>query len=141
MSFLDFFRTKRLSSVLGRTYKVKVHGVLFELRKVHPLDFINGSKAVQKSFDVYKTAGDLAKTDMLADTQKKTQDHYRDVFLASVVSPKLVRKQEESDQGVWVEGLFSDWELANDLFAAIMKVTYGKKKMKLFSSLKTNLQI
>lgn len=142
MSFLDLFRTKKLSSVLGRTYRVKVQGVLFELRKVHPLDFINGSKAVQQSFATYKAASESkleTSEAILIENHKRLQDHYRDVFMAAVSVPKLTRKPDHNEDEIFVDHLFTDWDFAVELYEAIQIVTYGKKKMKSLTSLRTKL--
>jgi hypothetical protein len=127
MGVFDWFGTKNLSDVLSKTYKVKVQGVLFELRKIDPTDFMAGNKAMIQLFDTYKTAKekDLLEAQILQ--KSKIRDHYADTFLAAVIEPKLVRSAEDQDKGIWVQNLFSDWEFANEL--------YGK--IKLLTSLKT----
>jgi hypothetical protein len=135
MSIFDWFGSKKLSDVLTKTHLIKVHGVRFEIRKINPVDFMNGSKAVSQLFDVYKTNPEKLEEKQLLSNTNKIKDHYADVFMAAVISPKLVRKIEQSDQGVWVENLFSDWDLVSELYQQIMLVTYGKKKMKSLTSL------
>lgn len=140
MGFLDWVKpSKRLSDVLCRTFKVKVHGVYFEIRKINPVDFIAGTKALAQFYSVYKTQGQKEQeaNSTLANPEK-IKEHFADVFLAAVVHPKLVRKEEDKDQGIYVHYLMSDWELAQDLYSKIMEITYGKKKLKLFTSQKTS---
>jgi len=80
---------------------------------------------------------DLGQTAEAALKQVKT--HYTDVFCSSVVSPKLVRKKEEAfdseghpiQDTIYVEYLFTEWDLANELYTRIIEFTYGKKKFKL----------
>ena len=136
MGLFDWFGSRDLASVLLETHKVKVHGVRFELRKLAPLDFIQGTKAIQQTFELYKTKGEQAnESELSVESAKKLKDHYADVFLASVISPKLARNPEQ--EGIWVQNLFSDWDLCNELYGEILKITYGKKKLKLLTSLKT----
>jgi hypothetical protein len=140
MGLLNFFRSKKLSDVLLKTYKVKVQGVLFEIRKIDPVDFIAGYKAIIQPFDTYKTKSAETKPispEAMLTQQAKIKEHYADVFLSAVVSPKLVRNVEDNSKGIWVQNLFSDWDLASSLYEKIMEITYGKKKMKLYTSLKT----
>lgn len=106
--------------------KVSVHGVIFQLQKLDPLAFLDGSKAMIQSFDIYKLAtSEVEQQASLA----KIKEHYRDVFLASVVEPKLKRKSEDKE-GLFVDYLFTEWDVANELYAKIMEFTYGKKKLK-----------
>lgn len=135
MSFLDLFRNQKLSSVLCKTYKVKVQGVKFELRKLNPLDYLNGSKALLQVYDTYKSTSAEKQADLV--NINKIKDHYADVFMASVIEPKLSRKLDEAGT-IYVDNLFSDWDFATDLYAKIMEITYGKKKMKQLVSQKTN---
>src|SRR5688572_24031173 len=135
MSFLDFFVTRKLSYVLDKTYKVKVHGVKFELRKINPIDYVTGSRAVLQIYETYKVGNTQEVVEPTVGTLNKMKEHYIDVFMAAVVSPKL-RRDENSKDGILVSHLFSDWDLANDLYAKILNISYGKKKMKYLASLK-----
>lgn len=140
MGFFNYFtRTRSLVDLLTETHQVKIHGVWFEIRKLGSPDYMSGSKALIQLFDVYKTNTDKQKleAEAMLQTTKKIKEHYADVFLAAVVSPKLVRNEADSGQGIWVENLFSDWELVNDLYSNIMQITYGKKKMKSLTLQKT----
>lgn len=119
--------SKRLDDVLHGTKKVKIKGVVFRIKKIDPLSYLDGSKAMQKCFEVYDNKKkDEAKMMTEAD-MKKVKEHIRDVVLAGVVSPKLSRK--ESEDGFFVDKLFVDWELVDRLYAEIVAFTYGKKKV------------
>jgi hypothetical protein len=127
-----------LSSVLNQTFRIKVQGgVIFKIRKLNPIDFISGAKALQMHFDTYRTANESQRMDLLVSNKNKIQDHYRDVIMASVVEPKLCYKKEDANDGTngkemitWVDDLFTDWGLVNELYEQIMMLTYGKKKLK-----------
>jgi hypothetical protein len=67
----------------------------------------------------------------------KLKSHYRDVFLAAVVEPKLKRTDDKGDSGIFVDNLFTDWDLAHELYEQIISYTYGKKKLMQTSSQKT----
>lgn len=131
MGLFDFLFSRSLSNVLTKTYRVKVEGVIFIIRKINPLDFMTGSKALLQMFDTYKTKPEkIAMESMDAAQTAKLKEHYADVFLAAVVDPLLVRKQEDSDKGIWVDNLFTDFELFNGLYLKIMELSYGKKKLR-----------
>lgn len=130
MAILDFFFQKKLSSVLGKTHTVYAQGVKFKVRKLHPLDFLDGSKSVQTVYQTYEEARKKGDPDGIATSAKKIKEHYADVFLAAVVDPVLVRDEAEQETGIWVQNLFSDWDLCNDLYGSIMELTYGKKKLR-----------
>lgn len=121
--------SSNLDSVLRGTKKVKVKGVVFRIKKIDPLNYLDGSKSILKMYDTYEGKRKSAETATLSDADlKKAREHYRDVLLAGVVSPKLVRKIEDTD-GYFVDNLFLDWDLVNKLYTEIMVFTYGKKKL------------
>lgn len=121
--------SRSLASALTKTYRVKVCGVVFRIRKVNPLDYMAGAQVLQKQFDVYKTKGQKqAETTMTDGRIKAVKEHYKDIFMAGVVSPALTRK--EGTEGILVDNLFSDWDLAEGLYRKIMELTYGKKKFR-----------
>lgn len=133
-----FWRRRGLKERLEKTYKVKCCGVVFRIRRIDPLDFVAGSRAVVSLFDTYKTKGQQVAAEHMAKDIKRTKEHYKDVFLAAVVSPKLSRKQDTED--IFVDNLFTDWELANTLYFKIMELSYGKKKVQQFISHQTERQ-
>lgn len=124
-----FQKPKTLSEVLFAGYRVKVHGIIFKVRKLNPLDFASGAKALQMHFQTYQTATQKQQLEMVVSNQNKIKEHYTDVIMASVIEPKLSRKKDE-EGAIWVENLFTDWDLANELYMAIVNLTNGKKKLK-----------
>lgn len=126
-----FFRNKKLEDVLNATKKIKLRGVLFTIKKIDGLAYLDGSKSLKKTYDLYSTG---KQEEINESTIKKIQQHYTDVFMNSVVKPKLSRKKEDQE-AVYVQEIFNDWNLAHELYEEIMCLTYGKKKVKLSSYL------
>ncbi len=119
-----FIFGKNLKDVLNKTKNIRVHGVFFTIRKVNILDYLDGSKVLQKQFDIYQTG-----TNQISEaSEKKIKEHMSHVLVAGVVSPKLSFKQEQDV--MFVDNLFTDWSLAVDLYNEIVAFTYGKKKVK-----------
>ena len=117
---------------------MKVHGIIFNIRKLGPLDYASGAKAIRMQYDTYKTAGQKEQLAMLQQSHEKMREHMTHVFCAAVISPKLSMKKDEPG-AIWVENLFTEWELVEELYMAIMVVTYGKKKLKSLRSLRNAL--
>lgn len=124
---LSWLFGRSLEDALLKTYKVKVHGVIFRVRKINPLDHLTGAQVIQKHFDTYKTKAEK-ENPITPGYVAKLKEHYKDVFLAAVVEPKLKRKEE--GEGILVDNLFTDWDLAQELYLQIMQVTHGKKKLR-----------
>lgn len=123
---------RKLSSVVYAEKFVRIKGIRFRIRKINPLDYLDGSKAIIQSYQTYAQGAQKPAEDI---NIKKLREHYADVFMAGIVFPKLGRKPEEGD--FYVNDLFNDWELAESLYIKIMEHTYGKKKMKENSALKS----
>lgn len=123
---------KNLTDVLGKTKDVRILGVKFKIKKIDPTAYMDGSKAMLQAFDTYKL--DSVKQPHIdpAKAAEKVKEHYRDVFLAAIVWPKLKRK-ESDPEGIPVDNLFTEWELAHQLYSEIIAYTYGKKKHSLNS--------
>lgn len=122
------FRSRNLSDVIGQTKKIKVMGVKFVIKKLDPIDTMNGSRVLQKQFDTYE----VEKKPDVPQNPEKIKTYFRDLFMACIVEPKLYRDQAEAieKRGVWVDGLLTDLELIDGLHTAILEFTYGKKKLK-----------
>jgi len=133
-----FTKRKTLDGHLGAIHKVKIHGIFFKLRRINPMDYVAGTKAVQMHYDTYKTKGQKDQIQKLNQNVEKVKEHYVDVFMAGVVEPKLCRKKD--GEGIFVQNLFTDWDLANELYLKIMEITYGKKKFQSLISRQTGLQ-
>jgi hypothetical protein len=116
-----------LKKALNQTLLVNVQGVRFRIKKLDPFSFMDGSNAISSIFQTYEQKREMSEANMA-----KVRDHYRDVFLAGVIEPKLVRKQDDDQDAILVDKLFTDWTLANELYSSILSFTYGKKK-RLFS--------
>ncbi len=126
------FLGRQLSDVISETKIVKVHGIRFTIKKLDPTCFLEGSKVMLQTFDTYKLKKDTDAAEVTEAMLKKVKAHYIDVFCSGVVKPALVRSTEESTPAnIFVEYLFTDWDLAHGLYQAVVEFTYGKKKFKL----------
>lgn len=117
--FFGLFR-KDLASVLGETKTLKIKGLRFIIKKINVLDHLDGSKLMLQSFDTYRS--EKGNPDI---PTKKIKEHYSEVICAGLVHPRVYLKQGE---GIHVEELFHDWEIANKLYEEIYLFAYGKKK-------------
>lgn len=133
MTMFGWLKRKKLSDVVLATKRVKVCGVIFEIRKINPLDFASGSKAVKQTYDTYQTSKPKEPSEITDSMITRMKAHYIDTFMATVVEPKLTRKPDDHS-AIWVEHLFTDWELATGLYEAIQEFTYGKKKVRSVTS-------
>ena len=116
------FKRRSLDDRLNETKKINVCGVIFKIRKFSTLDYMDGSDALRQIYKTYTVGGkEIDKVSV-----NKIKKHYTDVFMASVLEPKLARKK--ADKGAPVDGLFNDWELAHELYEKVCEFTYGKKK-------------
>lgn len=122
---LSWFRSKSLVDYLNETKKVRIKGVNFRIKRIDVSNHLDGSKVLLQSYDIYKSGADKEQ----APNQKKIKEHFAQVLVAGIVSPKISFKKEEG--GVCVDDLFIDWEMVYKLYESIMFFTYGKKKVKL----------
>lgn len=117
-----------LNKTLNQTRLVAIQGVRFRIKKIDPFSYMDGSNAIAQIFQTYEQKREMSDPNI-----DKLKSHYRDVLLNGVIEPKLVRKQEDAVNGAtFVDNLFTDWNLANGLYAAIIEYTYGKKKTLFF---------
>jgi len=128
MNFFDWFCRKDLASHLDQTKEIKVSGIYFKIKKLSVLDHIHGAKVLTENYHVWaKESPEAIKV-----AEEKIKTHYRDIFLSCVVDPVLKRKESEVGPGeIWVDRLFLDFDLANNLYMQIMFHTHGKKKVKM----------
>jgi len=123
---INIFSKRSLSDHLYQTKNVKIDGVLFKIKKIDPLNYLDGSKAMQASYAEYE----LTKANMnnAEKDVKKIKKYLIDVFMSAVVKPKLTRKNDDGSDQILVDDLFNDWSLVEKLHDEIMSFTYGKKK-------------
>lgn len=122
----NLFGSKKLDSILDATRKVKISGVVFTIKKINVLNYLEGSKIIQQSYEIYKSG----KGDQIPEvSEKKIKEFFSQFLVAGVVHPKLSFKDDGT--GIFVEKLFVDWDLCMQLYSEIMLFTYGKKKTKL----------
>ena len=107
---------------------VKIKGIKFELRKLNPADYLEGAKVMHEVYATYKTNDEKKIDAKMMKGVDKARSFMRDIIMAGVVSPKIVRKQEDDPLAVCVDEIFNDWDLATTLVGHIVNMTYGKKK-------------
>ena len=119
-----------LRSYLNDSKRIKVQGVIFDIRKINILDYLEGARVLQEFFSVYKTKDQKYKQSKEhIEHMKKARSFMRDIIMAGVVKPKLVRKQEDDTEAILVDEVLSDWVMAQTLSAEILDYTYNKKKL------------
>jgi hypothetical protein len=128
--FGKLFGRKSLSDRLGETRAVTIYGVKFRIKRLDALDYLDGSQSILQIYETYNPT----KVSESMVNHKKIKAHYRDVFMSAVVEPKLKRKDDNSE-GIFVDNLMTDFNLANRLYEEIFSHTYGKKKSYLRSFL------
>ena len=126
-----FLKKRRLGEV--ETRKIKVHGFPFVIKKLDVLSYLDGSKTMLQEFSTYAQVKEAEQSIEKGEaTLKKMKAHFTDVFMSAVVEPKLVRKKEESGNNpgdpLFVDHIFTEWDLATELYQEILEFTYGKKK-------------
>jgi hypothetical protein len=121
---IGWFKSRSLKDALKDTKKIKISGVLFEIKKIDILSHLDGSKVMLKLFDTYRLDPSKQVDDA---SMKKIKSHYTDVIMAGVIKPKLSRKNDS--ELVCVDEIFQNWPLAQELYEQIMSLTYGKKKL------------
>lgn len=122
-----FFK-KKLEDLIDQKRKVKIQGVEFIIRKINPLDYMEGAKVLIAFYDEYKRKNESGGGDQVDQSKfNSAKAHMKDVILAAVVSPKIARK--ENEQGFFVDRLFINFGLVDELYAQIMLFTTGKKKL------------
>lgn len=117
---------KPLAAHLSEGKEVRLSGVLFKIRKLNVLDHLHGAKVLTENYHVWALGnGAEAKA-----AESKVKAHYRAVFCQCVIEPKMVYKEQDAGPGeMWVDNMFLDFELAQNLYNEIMFYTYGKKKI------------
>jgi hypothetical protein len=127
-----FLFGRSLKSALNTQKKITIRGVRFVIKKLDPMDALEAPGVMRKHFDVKELPKNteevkLSGSGIGISHVKVYRKHLREVFLASVVKPKLTLA--ESSEGVCVDDLVADWVLASELYLAIMEHSFGKKKV------------
>lgn len=136
LSLAKFFQSKEktLSQALHPTKRVKIEGIIFEIRKINPLDYMAGYKVVAKCFDIYSKEDSQAQADLT--NIDKIKKHYADIFSLAVISPRIARK--EGEEGLQAEALLMNWDIAEKLYEEIISFSYGKKKIQQLMKLQSS---
>ena len=117
-----------LKSHLHGTKRVKIRGVLFDIKKIAIVDYLDGARVMQETFSTYKTKDEKRKIDdSMIDNVNKMKKYMTDIIMAAVVKPELSRDKDDGGK-ICVNDIFEDWILAQELVKEIMNYTHGKKK-------------
>lgn len=118
--------SKSLGDVISQTKMVKAGGVKFKIKKLNVLNHIEGLNVLIKTYSTYEDKKISEKMDKeMSGALDKVKKVYRDVFLSSVIWPKLSASPDK--EGQFVDDLFDDWQLCHDLYSEIMQFTNKKK--------------
>ena len=128
-----WFKKKTHEEILNATRIIKVHGMFFRIKKMDVTDYLNGSKIMLQMYNTYQLKKDIEAL-RSPDSLKKYHDHCKDVFMSSIIEPKLKRNKDDGD-GLFVDNLFHDWSLVDELYLKIFEFTYGKKKVSFLPSI------
>lgn len=128
----------RVANRLNPTKKVKINGVTFTLRKLNPLDYLAGAKALQDIHKPYERAAKAPSFDFSEKEIQAVKTHYRDVLLQGIVSVRCLGRElvptlkdfAPGEAKIKVENFMSDWDMAERLYQEIVEFTYGKKKLR-----------
>jgi len=140
MGLLNWLYSGRaFTKALNPEKVVKINGIYFTIRKLNPLHYLAGAQVLKKVHDIYQRP-DKQETPIDQAMISKIESHYKEVFMMGIASVRLhgvelqlSRKpitEEEKGSKLPVEHLMTDWFLAEELYAAILEFTYGKKKIK-----------
>lgn len=95
------------------------------------MDYLEGARVMQEMFSVYKTKDQKEQKQKIDEAMirnlDKAKKYMMDIIMAGVEKPELTRDKNEKN-AIYVEELFNDWVLAQELVKAIMEHTQGKKK-------------
>jgi hypothetical protein len=130
LQVINPFKKKRLESLLNESKTVKIQGITFEISRIDVTSHLSGAKTLRKYYDTYEgKIADDKKRSSIDETKlyKETKEHFTDVFLASVISPKL-KRDEKTEDGVLISKMFTNWPLCNELYDSIIFYSNGKKK-------------
>jgi len=126
LNLFGLFKSKGLDDHLNQTKKVKIKGVVFHIKKIDTLSYLDGSEVMQSAYDEYKVNKNKDTTIKKEDS-KRIRKYMINFLMSSVVKPQLSRDKDSA--GTFVEDLFHDWEMVNALHEQIIIYTYGKKKI------------
>jgi hypothetical protein len=116
-----------LRTHLSTAKKVKIRGVIFHLKKIQIMDYLEGARVMQEMFSVYKTKAEKTRIDKeMVQNLEKAKKYMTDIIMAGVIKPELTRDPNDSTK-IHVDEIFNDWIMAQELTKAILELTHGKK--------------
>lgn len=119
-----------LDQALNQTKKVRCCGVNFQIRKIDPLQWMQGSDAAVNTIATWTDKRKMDKAQEQQDTEKALKglrEHQKETFLVAVAKPVLT--VDGADDSINVDEIFAIPGLADELYQQILYYTYGKKKI------------
>jgi len=115
-------KPKSLGAYLRETKQIIVNDVLFEIKRVNVVSFLEGYSVLTSN---YALLDDKRKKEDTAKLTKQLNTYYRDVIMASVTRPKLSFKPDV-DGTHHIDLILSDASLRDGLVTEIL--AFSKKK-------------
>lgn len=123
------FKKRTLKDAVSETKKVVIEGVVFKIRRINPMSYMQGYDVVLQEISTYQV-GKVASPENIDKSLKKTRKHWEQIILAGVVEPNIVRKDD--GMHTTIDEILNNFELASKLYEAILYYAYGKKKARAF---------
>jgi len=118
------FKKKSIENHLSASKKMRIHGMIFKIKRIDVLDHCTGAKVCSAIYDTYKVGNDVSTLENM--NFDKIKSHYIDVLMAGIVSPEFSRVRGVEGK-IHIENLLTDWSLASEIYGEIMAYSYGKK--------------
>jgi len=118
--------TIELRDYLRQTKRVKVNGVIFEIKKMNLDDHLAGLNIVMKMRDIYSKPDKKPTTEESLEDVKKLKKFMRDFIYAGVTKPVLTMK-EPVGEAIHIDEVLSDLDLSQKLCVEIINFSYEKK--------------
>lgn len=116
-----------LREKLTGLHTVKIQGVLFRIKKIDLMNYLEGARVLHETFSLYKSSQEKKLDEKMIKNVNKAKDYMRDIIMAGVVKPELTRNPDKEPDAFPVDEILNDWVLSQELTAAIFAHTYGKK--------------
>lgn len=122
------FKTKEVSleDYLHKTKKIKINGVVFQIKKINLDDHLSGLDVILQIRDLYRKEKNQPAA-VTIENQKKISKIVRDIIYAGVVKPQLTMKKDEPTK-IHIDEIMVEKDMAEALSTAILQHTYQKKR-------------
>ena len=117
---------RSLQNRLYQTKVVRACGIKFKVKKLNILNHLEGLNVLVDNYATYEKRKEQDKIPASENLKylDKVKKVYKEIFLATVLEPKLT--DDRSTEGQYIDDLFGDWDLCHELYNQIM--IYSNKK-------------